>query len=273
MKRRFSIVVTALNPGEKLEETVRSILQQTYQNYEIVVKDGLSRDGSVDELECRYPEEPRLRIFREADRSIYEGMNQAIAHCEGEYLFFLNCGDRFYDANVLEQVDAFLSGSEEEIGIAYGNLYNETTGSQITPAPVMNDFACYRNVPCHQTCFYHYSMFEKRVYEPKYRVRGDYEHFLWCHFVQKAAIRYMDVIVSYYEGGGFSETKANVKRSKQEHREITAQYMSPWKRAGYRTILILTLAPLRSAIAGQPRLSRAYNRLKKFVYGKKRTKS
>ena len=272
MKTRFSIVVTALNPGEKLRETIESVLRQKFGDYEIVVKDGLSKDGSVDELEQKYANEKRIRIFREADKSIYEGMNQAIAHCEGEYFFFLNCGDRFYDDSVLENVDAFLSKSPEEVGIAYGNMYNETTKSQITSAPVMNDFACFRNVPCHQTCFYHNSMFAERVYEPKYRVRGDYEHFLWCHFVKKAVIRSMDVIVSFYEGSGFSETKANLKKSKREHREITSKYMSFGKRFRYRAMLLLTLAPLRSAIANNPKMSGVYNRLKAKIYNRKKRK-
>ena len=63
----FSIVVTALNPGRKLVKTVESILMQQYNQIEIIVKDGMSADGSIEELAGKYGEDRRIRIFREPD--------------------------------------------------------------------------------------------------------------------------------------------------------------------------------------------------------------
>ena len=95
---RFSVVVVCLNPGEKLNQTLGSILSQTYDDYEIVVKDGGSRDGSVEAMR----EDPRIRLFREKDSGIYDAMNQAVAHWDGGFLMFLNWGDYFADEKVLE---------------------------------------------------------------------------------------------------------------------------------------------------------------------------
>ena len=99
---KFSIVVVCLNAGNKLKMTVESILAQTYGDYEIIVKDGMSSDGCLDDL----PEDKRIRVFQEKDRGIYDGMNQAVERAGGEYIYFLNCGDFFYDKDVLRRVEA-----------------------------------------------------------------------------------------------------------------------------------------------------------------------
>lgn len=74
----FSIVVVSLNPGEKLVPTLKSVLDQDYGNFEIIIKDGGSTDGSVEKLE-ELPADSRIRFFREPDKGIYDGMNQALA--------------------------------------------------------------------------------------------------------------------------------------------------------------------------------------------------
>ena len=72
----FSIVVVCLNPGEKLLKTVQSVLNQKYGNYEIVVKDGGSTDGSLEQL----PADSRIRVYTRLDSGIYDAMNQAMSY-------------------------------------------------------------------------------------------------------------------------------------------------------------------------------------------------
>ena len=76
----------------------------------------------------------------------------------------------------------------------------------------------------------------------------------------------MPVIVASYEGGGFSETKENRKRSAAEHKEITVKYLGKAKVFKYRMIMWLTLAPLRTMIAENPALSGIYNGVKNGIY-------
>jgi endo-alpha-1,4-polygalactosaminidase (GH114 family) len=109
-------------------------------------------------------------------------------------------------------------------------------------------------------------MFSDRAYMPKYTVRADYEHFLYCYYEKKAVIKYVPVIVAEYEGEGFSETKENKLRSKKQHREIVVRYMGRRKADKYRLIMIITLAPLRTWVAENKYLSSAYNALKTIVY-------
>ncbi len=293
----FSIVVVALNPGERLKKTLDSIGNQTFTDYEVVLKDGGSTDDSLEKLkrDGYFENKSQIVIQQKRDKSIYDGMNQAISLATGRYVLFLNCGDYFYSDRVLEEVAEFICDDrklkistaadnnlrsdldcekkkfaieavEVPKKIFYGNQYNRQQDTVVYSAPEINDFTCYRNVPCHQVCFYDYRLFEKRAYDLKYKVRADYEHFLYSIYEENAVGVAMPVIVASYEGGGFSETKENRKRSALEHKEITMKYLGKAKVFKYRCIMWLTLAPLRTLIAESPALSGMYNGVKNYIY-------
>lgn len=130
---KFSIITVALNPGEKLQKTLDSVLCQTCSDYEVIIKDGGSTDGSMDRWREGVPEEgvvqvpadtrkpgsgirerqgvpggagdlSRIRFLEKPDRGIYDAMNQAVQQAAGDFLLFLNCGDMLADRNVLERV-------------------------------------------------------------------------------------------------------------------------------------------------------------------------
>ncbi len=267
----FSIIVVCLNAGEKLYKTIESILRQTEKDYEIIVKDGGSTDGSLEELS----QNDKVKLYQQKDTGIYDAMNQAVKYAGGEYLFFLNCGDYFYDETVLAAVKKSIEtgeGMKEKTlkqkrgDIFYGNIREAKTGAVVQSNPVIDEFACYRNVPCHQACFYGRELFARRGFKTCYKVRADYEHFLWCVYEEKARTVYMPITVALYEGGGFSETRENERVSKQEHAKIIKQYMSPAKALKYRLILFLTLAGVRKKLAKNPKTAEIYNRMKRALY-------
>ncbi len=279
---KFSILVVCLNPGEKLLRTVESILGQTCGDYEIIVKDGMSADGSVEEL----PEDARIRVFREKDKGIYDAMNQAVGRAVGEYVYFLNCGDVFYDKDVLLRVKKQIeeqpeekvradgtAGGKKTAGsrngiryIFYGDIYEHLTKERVASNPSMDAFGCYRNVPCHQACFYGAALVKERGFDIRYKVRADYEHFLWCFFRGNAETVYMPVLIADYEGGGFSETKENRNVSAREHKEIVGKYMSRRQVWKYRMIMALTLSGFRTWLAGNEVTAHAYNWVKGKLY-------
>lgn len=266
----FSILVVCLNPGDKLRTTLESIREQTFRNYEVIIKDGLSSDGSLDFVKEVTEEFPSLRMIRKKDGGIYDAMNQAVQEAEGRYLYFLNCGDKFYHEKVLEKIAGLIAGHPANAGIYYGNIYERLTGREVASNPRLDAFGCYRNVPCHQACFYDRKLLLAHPFETKYRVRADYEQFLWCFFTKGAetAFVYGDILIADYEGGGFSETGKNRRISAVEHREIVRKYMPAGKVWKYRMIMWVTLAPVRTWIARNPVTSGFYNGLKKKIYGK-----
>ena len=269
-----------------MKKTLNSILEQTYTNYEVILKDGGSTDGSLSGLQETgfFENNNRIKIIEQKDKGIYDGMNQAVSYTKGRYVQFLNCGDYFYSDRVLEEVAEYIEKHrkermeskaagdfaieviEEHPTIYYGNQYNQQQDTIVYSAPQINDFTCYRNVPCHQVCFYDYRLFEKRAYDLNYKVRADYEHFLYSIYQEGAKGISMPAVVASYEGGGFSETRENRKRSALEHKEITAKYLGKTKAFKYRMIMWLTLAPLRTMIAESPALSGMYNAVKRGIY-------
>ena len=302
----FSIIVVCLNAGEKLRETIESILRQTEQDYEIIIKDG----GSTDEITRTCLDNYRrgektdlaedathfgqdlshsgqIRVYCSKDTGIYDAMNQAVQYVRGDYVLFLNCGDRFFDNEVLAQTKEQISQVRKQISqagmqngrrtpaaaeslperyIFYGNIHERRTDTFVQSNPVIDDFACYRNVPCHQACFYAAELLREKPFDTAYVVRADYEHFLWCYYKGHAGTVYMPIIVALYEGGGFSETKENEKKSRQEHRNITSIYMPAAKVRKYRLIMIITLAPLRTWIARNPVTAGIYQTVKRKLY-------
>ena len=100
VQMKFTVITVAYNAGEKLAQTVTNILQQTYHDYELLIKDGMSDDGSTDTIE----KDDRIRLVSCKDSSIYDAMNQACSYAKGDYYLFLNTGDSFYDKFVLEKI-------------------------------------------------------------------------------------------------------------------------------------------------------------------------
>ncbi|MDE5909703.1 MAG: glycosyltransferase [Lachnospiraceae bacterium] len=270
----FSIIVVCLNPGDKLRVTLESIMCQTFCDFEVIIKDGGSLDGSLAYAEkiakTQEGEERKLKIVKKEDKGIYDAMNQASKEASGRFVYFLNCGDLFYTPEVLAHMWSFMGKEKAQPGIYYGDIYERKTGQRVFSNPNIDAFACYRNVPCHQACFYSREIFDKHCFDIKYRVRADYEQFLWCFLADgnkdKLLFDYHSEVIVDYEGGGFSETKANRKISAKEHKEITGKYLSRGQLLRFKMIMWLTLAPLRTHIAENEKTAKIYNRLKQMIY-------
>lgn len=262
---KFSIIVVSLNAGDRLLHTVESILCQTYRNYEIIVQDGVSGDGSIDKL----PENDKITVVYETDHGIYDAMNRALKRALGEYVLFLNCGDYLKDQNVLTEVAKTIKEHPGK-GIYYGDIYNRKEKTLISSNPQITPFACYRNLPCHQACFYARKLFASRAYNTDYKIRADYEHFLFCYFKEGVRPFYINKVLASYEGGGYSDSEEGKALSIVEHKEITQLYMTKKQIITYRIILFLTLAPLRRKITENPLLAAWYQRGKRLLYSKPR---
>lgn len=259
---RFSVITVTYNAGDKLKETVTDVLRQTYDNYEILIKDGLSTDGSLEQL----PFSEKIRVEKSGDKGIYDAMNQAVELAQGEYIIFMNCGDFFYDEKVLDNL-AKVIDKKPDCGIYYGDAYFRLSKEVLHMPGEITDFVCFRHIPCHQACIFSKELFADKGFDLNYRIRADYEFFLRQYYKKDISPCYTGVVVADYEGGGFSETKENRKKDKKEHRKITGMYMPKGKLFWYRFIMIITLQPLRFWIAQRSPLAGVYDRIKTKLYG------
>ena len=99
---KYSIITINYNNRDGLENTIKSVINQTCQDFEYIVIDGGSTDGSVDVIN-KYADKIDYWIS-EPDKGIYNAMNKGILRAHGEYLNFMNSGDYFYDNEVLEKM-------------------------------------------------------------------------------------------------------------------------------------------------------------------------
>ena len=101
MSCKITIVTVCFNAEEILEQTMLSVLNQTYSDIEYLLIDGGSKDGTLDIIK-KYSD--RVRWISEPDKGIYDAMNKAIKMASGEWINFMNAGDFFASTDVLEKV-------------------------------------------------------------------------------------------------------------------------------------------------------------------------
>jgi len=239
----FSIVVVSYNAEDYIRKTIESVLSQTFTDYEIIVKDALSSDSTLDNV----PSDERIKIFSFKDDGIYDGMNQGILYSNGQYICFLNCGDIFYDKYVLENIFNVIKNSVSEEVFYYGNY--ETKGYFTQSPRVTTRFSLYRNPLCHQTMFIPRSLFDKFGYYRKdFRILGDYDFTVHC---LDAGVRFCntDVTICKYLGDGASTQKKHRKVIDNEYRVVRRTYFTKIERFRFNIKIMLTFPKLRKYLA------------------------
>ena len=98
----FSIITICYNAAETIERTLESVDCQTFGDYEHLIVDGASTDKTVDMVIARA--NPRRRLISERDNGLYDAMNKGIVAATGDYINFMNAGDRYIDSYTIEKI-------------------------------------------------------------------------------------------------------------------------------------------------------------------------
>ena len=107
---KFSIITVTYNAEAVLEDTIQSVISQTYHHVEYILVDGASKDSTLSIID-RYRDRI-TRIVSEPDKGLYDAMNKGIRLATGDYLCFLNAGDSFHEDDTLQQMVRSISGNE-----------------------------------------------------------------------------------------------------------------------------------------------------------------
>ncbi len=222
----FSIITVSLNAQDSIADTINSVLGQGFSDYEIIVKDGCSRDDTVKMV----PQDGRVRVVVEKDTGIYNAMNQAIKEAKGEYLLFLNCGDKLYSNDVLSAVAKRIKNESLTDCVVYGNCYVDNTKLEVKyPSKITKRFFQTRTI-CHQAAFVSKSLFSTiGYYDENYKIAADWKHFLEAYLIGVNFV-YVDKLICNYLGGGVSETKTGLKKRRLERKKIIAEKYSKKER-------------------------------------------
>lgn len=202
---RFTIVTVSLNAGPALRETVVSVLSQENADFEYLIQDGGSSDGSLDHL----PQDPRIRLVVEKDAGIYDAMNRAARRATGDYLNFLNAGDRFARTDTLALVAKTLDASADPPDLLYGDSLDERSAKLRRSPKAFHRRSLFLEGICHQAQWFRRDTFlSLGGLDISYRFRADHELLLRLAEGNGRTISLGETL-ALYDGRGFSAAKEN----------------------------------------------------------------
>lgn len=193
---KLSIITVNYNDKVGLKKTIESVVCQAYTDYEYIIIDGGSTDGSYDIIK-QYEEQISYWVS-ERDKGIYNAMNKAIDVAQGEYCIFMNAGDTFCSPMTL--ADVFAIDCSEDIICG-----NTVTVEKRKPAPEEITFRfMFSNAICHQSAFIKTSLMAKYKYDEKYRIVSDRKFFLQALILDNCSYKKVSVDIVNYDITGYS---------------------------------------------------------------------
>ena len=200
---KFSIITVNYNNKEGLKKTIESVINQSFRDYEYIVIDGGSTDGSADIL--REYDKMITYWVSEPDKGIYNAMNKGIAKASGDYLNFMNSGDCFYDNNVLEKVDGYHYDADFIVGKDYhfNEVIQKGHASIQPPRTTMIHF--FVATLDHQSSFIKRELFKDSLYDEKHKLVSDWIFFTEKIVKEQKQVQFIPDIICRREEGGLSE--------------------------------------------------------------------
>ena len=233
---KMSIVTAVYNREKTIGNAMRCLQAQSFSNYEHIIIDGASRDGTVAEIEQLA--DHRTRLVSEPDNGIYDAINKGLALAERDVIGLLHSDDLLADDQVLKRVaDAF---EREKCLLIYGDLdyISNSTGRTIRrwragsfhPRRLRQGW-----MPPHPTVFAVRSLFEELgVYDTSYRIAADYEAMLRYFKAHGNRALYIPETLVRMRLGGASNKSAGaiIRKMKEDYRSLQRH-----KVGGLRTLL------------------------------------
>lgn len=220
---KFTVITITYNAESVLENTIRSVASQTYQQIEYIIVDGASKDGTM-EIVKKY-NKYISNVVSEPDKGLYDAMNKGITMATGDYLCFLNAGDRFHENDTLQQI--IQSITEKELpDILYGETAivdktNHLLHMRRLRVPRNLTWKSFKNgmLVCHQAFFVKQTLAEP--YDLSFRFSADFD---WCiRMMKKAQVLHNThlTIINYLNEG---VTTRNHRASLLERFDIMRHY-------------------------------------------------
>jgi len=224
MNPRFSIITVCRNEEHSIGKTCESIVAQTHSDFEWLVIDGASTDGTLKALD---PYRDRItHLVSEPDDGIFDAMNKGIASARGEYLVFMNGGDCFASDKALEWVSA-----ETTADLIYGDTYHDSSNERLVTYPdqLPKGYFLNNTLP-HQATYYHRSLFDKHgTYDTSYRIAGDYDLHVRLFEVAGVSHHHVAKPLAVFSLTGISTNPAWRDLRKRENHRVRLRYFPAYR--------------------------------------------
>ena len=219
---KLSVITINYNNCDGLRKTIESVVNQTWRDFEYIVIDGGSTDGSVDVIK-EFAGQIDYWVS-EPDKGIYNALNKGVENAQGEYCNFINSGDCFYSLDVLEKVFSINPIAD----IICGNTQLDYL--KIPPQEITFDFLFNTSI-CHQCAFIRTSLMKKYGYDEKYKIVADRKFFLQALLFDNCSYLPINVDVVKYDITGFSAE--NPVLSKLEYDKVLEELIPERIRIDY----------------------------------------
>lgn len=219
---KLSIITINYNNRDGLRKTIESVVNQTYKDFEYIVIDGGSTDGSVDVIK-EYTDKIDYWVS-EPDKGIYNAMNKGIDVAKGEYLNFMNSGDVFCD---IDTIGCVFKGNPNS-DIICGNTMMPTR--QEPPSEITFN-TLFSGAICHQCAFIRATLMKKYRYDEKLKIVADRKFFIQALILDNCSYSTIDVDVVNYDTNGFSSN--NRALSDYEHASVLEELIPERIRQDY----------------------------------------
>lgn len=212
-KPYFSIIIPSYNSAKTISACLESIINQSYQNFEIIIVDGLSSDDTVNIVNRFKKINRNMRSVSEKDTGIYDAMNKGIKLATGEWIYFLGSDDLLHNNAVLQEV---YSLDKSEYQVVYGNAKIIGTTPWAEEGHLYDgEFNLHKLLKkniCQQAIFYHKSCFTDTTsfFNIDYEICADWDFNLRC-WARKEFLFLNMTIVDFYGGGESTRKNANQK--------------------------------------------------------------
>ncbi len=191
----FSIITVSYNSAKTIEKTIISVLNQTSKDFEYIIIDGGSTDGTIDIIK-KYKDNISYWVS-EKDGGIYDAMNKGTSISRGKYLNFMNSDDYFFSNYALEESTPFLNG---EYDIVYGNMEVRNKNLKFIKVEPLPKYLWMGPVN-HQSSFIKRETMERYKYNTKNKLVADFEFFLTVYYNNGKILKIDNIIASYSTEG------------------------------------------------------------------------
>lgn len=218
---KISIITACYNAEKTIEQTIQSVVNQTYSNIEYIIIDGASTDKTM-EIVNKYYNNIDV-IVSESDEGIYDAFNKGIRISSGDYINFMNSDDFFSNDNIVEKVASQLNANLD-IKMLHGNVraFDEQSGHWHFRGESLklSDFEKGKMCP-HQSVFTHKSLFtEFQYFDLKYKILADVDFTIKCFKNYENQIVYLPMEIAYFRIGGMSSSLKYDKNLHEENAEL-----------------------------------------------------
>lgn len=214
----LSIITINFNNYAGLKRTIDSVVVQSFHDYEWIIIDGGSKDGSRELIE-QYSAHFSYWVS-EPDKGVYHAMNKGIARAKGEYLMFLNSGDWLVDSNTLQKCISYGFSSDVIYGDSLFVYENQVVEYRYHSPLTLNDL--YTGFLGHASSFIRSNLLRQEKYNEDYKIVSDWE--FWIKLAMRnGSFFHIDEFVSYFDTTGISSTD-DILRSR-ERRQVISEYV------------------------------------------------